>query len=71
LTDNTGAGRVLLPHHREHLRGSGLTDSTIEMAGIYSETGAIGFPVFGVGGSQIVLEAREHRSWCGAQMPRE
>ncbi len=30
--------RILLPHHRENLRASGLTDATIEAAGITSET---------------------------------
>ena len=28
----------VLPHHLEHLRQSGLTDATIESAGIHSET---------------------------------
>lgn len=30
--------RSLLPHHREELRKSGLTDATIDATGIYSET---------------------------------
>jgi len=32
--------RKLLPHHRKHLQASGLSDATIEAAGIYSETNA-------------------------------
>ena len=35
-TDNTTAPRTLLAHHREQLRGSGLTDATIDAAGIHS-----------------------------------
>jgi P4 family phage/plasmid primase-like protien len=36
--DHDTSGKVLLPTHIEHLRTSGLTDETIETAGLYSVT---------------------------------
>ncbi|MCP4600484.1 MAG: DUF3854 domain-containing protein [Proteobacteria bacterium] len=38
IETNTLRNRTLLKHHREHLYESGLTDETIEKAGIYSIT---------------------------------